>query len=57
MVTGNRSAVLAQKNAIPKAIAHANSLITSRHFTIPGPASNTYDDFWELPLDTYVTCS
>eukprot|EP01052_Picozoa_sp_SAG31_P006515 SAG31_NODE_300_length_18109_cov_47.887285_20_plen_582_part_00 len=53
-ITGNRTAVMQQSQAIPKAIAHANSLITSAKFTIPGPASNTYDDFWELPLDTYV---
>ena len=54
VVTGNTTAVLAQKERIPAAIAHAASLITSEKFHIPGPASNTYDDFWELPLDTYV---
>ena len=53
-ITGNLSAVMQQKHTIPKAIAHANSLITSAQYMIPGPASNTYDDFWELPLDTYV---
>ena len=54
VVTGNTTAVLAQKERIPAAIAHAASLITSEKFHIPGPASNTYDDFWELPLDAYV---
>ena len=54
MITGNRTAVLQQRHTIPKAIAHANSLISSGVYGIPGPASNTYDDFWELPLDTYV---
>lgn len=52
VMTANHSAVLRQRHTIWRAIAHANSRITSRHFSIPGPASNTYDDFWELPIDT-----
>ena len=57
--TGNLTAVLAQKDAIPRAIAHAASLIAPAasgggKYAIPGPASNTYDDFWELPIDVYV---
>lgn len=47
-------AVLEQKDSIPRAIAHAASKIQSSKYSIPGPASNTYDDFWELPIDTYV---
>ena len=53
-ITGNDTSVLAQRTTIPRAIAHAVSLITSEKYNIPGPASNTYDDFWELPLDVYV---
>ena len=37
------------------ATAHAASLIhNGSRYPFPGPASNTYDDFWELPLDAYV---
>ena len=54
IITGNISAVQAQKDRIPLAVAHAKSKITSTHYMIPGPASNTYDDFWELPIDAYV---
>jgi hypothetical protein len=52
--TGNLSAVAEQRATIPLAIAHANSKISGATFGIPGPASNTYDDFWELPIDVYV---
>ena len=54
VMTANRSAVVRQQHTIPRAIAHASSLITSSTLGIPGPASNTYDDFWELPIDAYV---
>eukprot|EP01050_Picozoa_sp_SAG11_P011145 SAG11_NODE_1160_length_5647_cov_8.048125_3_plen_226_part_00 len=55
VITGNLSAVLEQKDSIPGAIAHVASKISpASEFVIPGPASNTYDDFWELPIDTYL---
>jgi uncharacterized protein (DUF608 family) len=57
-ITGNATSVLEQKEAIPRAIEHAASLVKSTTlYRIPGPASNTYDDFWEMPLDTYVRVS
>jgi hypothetical protein len=52
-ITGNATSVYAQRENIPRAIEHAASLVTSTKYALPGHASNTYDDFWELPLDTY----
>ena len=52
--TNNISAVEAQREQIPRAIQHVLSTVKSDTFDFPGPASNTYDDFWELPLDCYV---
>jgi uncharacterized protein (DUF608 family) len=55
VITGNQSAVEEQRGAIIRATAHTASLIQSKRFSqIPGPASNTYDDFCELPIDAYV---
>jgi uncharacterized protein (DUF608 family) len=54
MITGNLSRVTLQKDRIIKAIGYANSQTTQTKFRVPGPGSNTYDDFWMLPIEPYM---
>jgi uncharacterized protein (DUF608 family) len=58
MRTGNLTRVLEQKDRITAAIQYANSQLVSAKgpgsFHLPGAGSNTYDDFWMLPIEPYM---